>query len=153
MLRRTHRDHGRRRVDLSSALGEGAVEAWFRPLRSREIDAALAAFRLDRLLGLHLAAPVARRTADGQDGIVTAVWRGSLTEGERAERELAPPNTCSPGSSVFQLMYVFDALIRNEVVAEQPDGTLTWALLIGEVLRGSEHVIDPEFRFAVRQEQ
>jgi glycerol-3-phosphate O-acyltransferase len=45
-----------------------------------------------------------------------------------------------------------DALIRNEVVAEQPGGQLTWAPLIEEVLRGSESVIDPDFRYAVRQE-
>jgi glycerol-3-phosphate O-acyltransferase len=45
-----------------------------------------------------------------------------------------------------------DALIRNQVVAEQPSGQLTWAPLIEEVLRGSESVIDPDFRYAVRQE-
>jgi glycerol-3-phosphate O-acyltransferase len=45
-----------------------------------------------------------------------------------------------------------DALIRNGVVAEQPGGQLTWAPLIDDVLKGSESVIDPEFRYAVRLE-
>jgi glycerol-3-phosphate O-acyltransferase len=46
-----------------------------------------------------------------------------------------------------------DALIRNAVIAEGTTGALTWAPVIGEVLRGAENVIDTEFRYAVLQEQ
>ncbi|MFU8816996.1 MAG: glycerol-3-phosphate 1-O-acyltransferase PlsB [Pseudomonadales bacterium] len=45
-----------------------------------------------------------------------------------------------------------DALIRNGVVTEQPGGRLTWIALMEEVLKGSENVIDLDFRYAVRQE-
>lgn len=45
-----------------------------------------------------------------------------------------------------------DALIRSRVVFEQPSGRLTWVPLIEEVLKGSENVIDLDFRYAVRQE-
>jgi glycerol-3-phosphate O-acyltransferase len=45
-----------------------------------------------------------------------------------------------------------DALIRNAVVAEGPDGELTWAAVIGDVIRGAESVIDADFRYAVLQE-
>jgi glycerol-3-phosphate O-acyltransferase len=45
-----------------------------------------------------------------------------------------------------------DALIGNGVVSETPDGTLTWAPVVEDVLRASEGVIDPDFRYAVLQE-
>jgi glycerol-3-phosphate O-acyltransferase len=45
-----------------------------------------------------------------------------------------------------------DALIRNGVVRESPDGELAHEALVEEVLKASETVIDPEFRFAVLQE-
>jgi hypothetical protein len=38
------------------------------------------------------------------------------------------------------------------VVSETPDGTLTWAPVVEDVLRASEGVIDPDFRYAVLQE-
>jgi glycerol-3-phosphate O-acyltransferase len=45
-----------------------------------------------------------------------------------------------------------DALIRHQVVAETPDGTLVWAPVVEDVLKASETVIEPDFRFAVLQE-
>ncbi|MEQ8857836.1 MAG: glycerol-3-phosphate 1-O-acyltransferase PlsB [Pseudomonadales bacterium] len=45
-----------------------------------------------------------------------------------------------------------DALIENGVVSEQEDAGLVWAPLVEDVLKASEGVIDPDFRFAVRQE-
>jgi glycerol-3-phosphate O-acyltransferase len=45
-----------------------------------------------------------------------------------------------------------DSLIDNGVVTERSDDTLTWAPLVEDVLRASEGVIDPDFRYAVRQD-
>ncbi len=45
-----------------------------------------------------------------------------------------------------------DALIENGVVTEQDDSRLVWAPLVEDVLKASEGIIDPDFRFAVRQE-
>ncbi|MFU8815089.1 MAG: metallophosphoesterase [Pseudomonadales bacterium] len=101
-------------VELHGAFAGAPVQAWFRPLGRRQIEAELAAFRLDRLLELNLAAPVVRRTLDGVDGTVTALWAGSITEAERAERGLMPLNTCSGSDSAFLLLYAFDALIQNQ---------------------------------------
>jgi hypothetical protein len=110
------------RPDRDSSLGQAVelntagidVQGWFRPLGKRQIEAELAAFRLDRLLGLHLAAPVARRSVNGADGIVTALWPGVVTEAERAERDLMPHNNCRSGYSALLLLYAFDGLIQNQ---------------------------------------
>lgn len=45
-----------------------------------------------------------------------------------------------------------DALIHNGVVTEEASDRLVWAPIVEEVLRAAEHIIDPDFRFAVRQE-
>ncbi len=46
-----------------------------------------------------------------------------------------------------------DDLIQNRVVSEQEDGSLVWDPLVEDVLKASEHVVDPDFRNAVRQEE
>ena len=101
-------------VELQGALAGAPVEVWFQPSNRRQIEAELAAFRLDRLLGLNLAAPVAQRTLNGVEGTLTALWSGAITEAERAERNLLPQNTCSSGQNAFLLLYAFDALIQNQ---------------------------------------
>jgi len=45
-----------------------------------------------------------------------------------------------------------DALIHNGVVTEEAADRLVWAPIVEDVLRAAEHIIDPDFRFAVRQE-
>ena len=45
-----------------------------------------------------------------------------------------------------------DALVAHGVVSETPDGTLVWAPLVEDVLKASESVIDPDFRYAMLQE-
>ncbi len=46
-----------------------------------------------------------------------------------------------------------DALIASEIVAESTDAKLIWAPVVEEVLKASETVIDPDFRYAVLQEE
>lgn len=102
------------RVELQPPAPGARIEARFRVLDRRGISAELAALRLDRMLGLNLVAPVARRTVGGRDGVVAALWQGSITETERADARVALPNDCAPGRSVFDLLYAFDALIQND---------------------------------------
>ncbi|MFW6094322.1 MAG: glycerol-3-phosphate 1-O-acyltransferase PlsB [Pseudomonadota bacterium] len=45
-----------------------------------------------------------------------------------------------------------DALVENRVAAEHEHGTLVWDPMVEDVLKAAEGVIDPDFRFAVRQE-
>jgi glycerol-3-phosphate O-acyltransferase len=45
-----------------------------------------------------------------------------------------------------------DALIDNGVVTEEPDARLVWASIVEDVLHAAEGIIDPDFRYAVRQE-
>lgn len=45
-----------------------------------------------------------------------------------------------------------DALIDNDVVTEAPDAGLVWAPIVEDALRAAEHILEPDFRFAVRQE-
>jgi hypothetical protein len=112
------------RPDLESRNGQAVeirddatgseLQAWFRPLRRAEVDAELAAFGLDRLLGLNIAAPVARRTLNGSEGTVTALWRGAITEAERVEANAGRQNACAAGYDALLLVYAFDGLIQNE---------------------------------------
>lgn len=45
-----------------------------------------------------------------------------------------------------------DALIGSGVVSQRPGGNLVWAPIVEDVLKAAESVIDPDFRYAVRQE-
>ncbi len=45
-----------------------------------------------------------------------------------------------------------DALIASGVVTETPDRELVWTPIVEDVLKASEGVIDPDFRYAVLQE-
>jgi len=104
-----------------------SVAALFEPGSRAEIGRQLAAYQLDRLLGLGLAAPVAERTFAGKNGVVSARWNQTIDEQARAAAKLVRSNWCAAGSD-YQLMYVFDALIRN--VGRTPNNMLydrrTW---------------------------
>ncbi len=96
------------------AIGEsGSVMVKLDALSRGQQDAALAAVRLDRLLQLNLAAPVARVSAGSVQGVATALWAGALTEADRVAAGLGVTNPCARGS-VLDLLYAFDALIGNE---------------------------------------
>ncbi len=101
---------GARAVRLGS--GQLAVAATFTPASSQSVRAELAAWRLDRLLGLNLAAPLAARRMDGRDGVVRAVWTNAITESERLAAKVAVPEPCSEGSN-YDVLRAFDALIAN----------------------------------------
>ena len=97
---------------VSVTEGDQTVTALFEPGSRAEIERQLAAYRLDRLLGLGLVVPVAEREFDGKRGIVSARWTRTVDEQARAAAQLSRRNWCARGSD-YQLMYVFDALVNN----------------------------------------
>ncbi len=100
---------GARAVALSTP--NGSIEARFVPLPSEARRRELAAYRLDRLLGLGLVAPVAVRTIDRKQGVLLAAddW---ISERSRMERAIARANSCEVGSDLA-LMLAFDTLVGN----------------------------------------
>jgi hypothetical protein len=86
--------------------------ALFVPGSRAEVARNLAAYRLDRLLDLHLVPPTVERVVDGKTGVVAALWERSLTEAARQAQNVQRADWCA-GRSDYQLMYVFDALVGN----------------------------------------
>ncbi len=70
---------------------------------------ALAAYRLDRLLGVHMVPTTTETQVDGRDGILLAEPARMLSEAERAERGIYRPNECYR-TSAYELLAAFDAL-------------------------------------------
>ena len=78
-------------------------------MSKRDAARALAAYRLDRQLGLYMVPATVRREINGKQGIVMAWPKVSISERERQTRTLARPNYCEKISD-FSLLRVFDAL-------------------------------------------
>ena len=102
---------GERDVALETA--NGSVLAHFVPLPSDRLRREVAAYRLDRLLGLGVVSPVVEREVDGKRGLLTANNRDWYSERERLAKGTPHPNDCETGSD-YLLMYAFDALIGND---------------------------------------
>jgi hypothetical protein len=73
----------------------------------------LAAYRLDRALGLGLVPATVKREVNGQPGILQARPERWVTQTDVEQKALRPAGRCALEPQ-FQLMYVFDALIGNE---------------------------------------
>jgi hypothetical protein len=97
---------------VTVSAGEAQVAALFEPGDRAENARQLAAYRLDQLLGLGLVAPVAAREYAGDEGVVSARWRATVDDEIRAGGGYQRTNWCATGSD-YDLMYVFDALVRN----------------------------------------
>lgn len=95
---------------LTVSAGDDELPVRFTSSRGHEHE--IAAYRLDRELGLGMVPPGVLRSVDGKSGALT-VWSETLvTETERIDTDFERPNWCAAGND-YQLMYVFDALIRN----------------------------------------
>jgi len=72
-----------------------------------------AAYELGKLLGLNNIPPVVLRKIDNQKGSLQAWLEGAMTEGDRAEKRLSPPNSFD---WIHQLHFItlFDNLINND---------------------------------------
>lgn len=113
---------GERGVDGSVAarVSEGGTQlaARFHPGRSRRADNELAAWHLDRLLGVGLVPPTVVREVDGKDGALQLVPDNALNEAERAQVQAGGAAWC-PLPQQWAAMYVFDTLIGKERRAQQ----------------------------------
>jgi hypothetical protein len=111
------------------AIDGRARQVLFRRGNKRSNSARVAAYRLDRMLGLGMIPPTVRHA--GGRGTVSLLPAKTLTETERQADKLHRPNWCAPLTD-YQLMYAFDALIRTG--NRTPDSMLydlgNWALLL-----------------------
>ncbi|MDX1569861.1 MAG: metallophosphoesterase [Xanthomonadales bacterium] len=73
----------------------------------------MAAYKLDRMLGLELVPPTAIREVDGTEGVVQYWIEGAINEKDKRERGLNYGGHCDLGEQ-YNLMNVFDALIHND---------------------------------------
>ena len=102
-------DDGRR---LTLRQGDLELEAVFHPARDRDVVPQVAAYRIDRLLGLDMVAAAVVREIDGRIGAVQLLPRDAIDEHVRAEQRAGGAAWC-PLPRQIEAMYVFDALIFN----------------------------------------
>ena len=101
------------RTVVTIAHGDGPVNAVFVPNpRTRGVVPELAAYRLDRLLGLGMVPLTVRREIDGEKGVLQFLPASTINERQRAERGEGGSAWC-PLALQWQAMYGFDALIFN----------------------------------------
>lgn len=114
---------GRAQVDSREALSNGAkvleladgdleLQALFTPAESESVNPAVAAYRLDRLLGLDMVPVTVAREIDGESGALQFLPDASIDESQRSARRLGVNAWC-PLSDQFTDMYLFDSLIFN----------------------------------------
>ncbi len=95
--------------------GETIVSAYFRELPKEDhFVPELAAYKLDRMLGLGMVPVTVRREIDEQQGTLQFVPADTMTERERVADGVGRITPCPLGKQV-RAMYVFDALIGNPV--------------------------------------
>jgi hypothetical protein len=91
------------------------VSAYFNELpRKKGFVPELAAYRLDRMLGLDMVPVTVRREISGQQGTLQFVPAATLSERERVADGKGSGAPCSLGRQ-RSAMYVYDALIHNPV--------------------------------------
>ncbi len=102
---------GQKVVEVIS--GTTTIAALFTPNpRSREFSAPLAAYRLDRLLGLDMVPVTVARTIDGKRGALQFYPASIKNESERAASGAGMEAWCSLQKQ-WNAMYIFDALIYS----------------------------------------
>lgn len=124
---------------------ELTLSAFFRELQQeKQFVPELAAYRLDRMLGLGMVPVTVRREIDGLKGTLQFVPAGVMTERERVADGVGLITPCSVDKQM-DAMYVFDSLIHNP--ARTPSSMLyspeDWLLLL----------IDHESSFSVKNDR
>jgi Calcineurin-like phosphoesterase len=113
---------------LSTSLeGGGRVR---RSFESDRFEYELAAYRLDRLLGLEMVPVAVPRTIDRRRGILQFWIDDSINLRHMIERKLAPEGWCDAAAQ-YNLMNVFDVLIHNmDRTQENALFTREWMLVL-----------------------
>ncbi|MEM8682756.1 MAG: metallophosphoesterase [Pseudomonadota bacterium] len=107
---------GRRTVTLE--MGERRIDAVFTPAQRRGVMPELAAYRLDRLLGLDKVPATVERTIDETRGSLQFLVPRTIDEQQRATSGRGGGAMCAL-SDQWANMYVFDALIHNAARTQQ----------------------------------
>lgn len=121
------------------------VHAYFRELPKEDVFVPeLAAYKLDRMLGLGMVPVTVRRDIAGKEGTLQFVPAATMTERERVAVGRSWSTPC-PLESQMSAMYVFDALIHNtartpSTMVYSPDN---WLLML----------VDHENAFGTGQER
>jgi hypothetical protein len=121
------------------------LHAYFRELPKEEnFIPELAAYRLDRMLGLGMVPVTVRRDIEGEEGTLQFVPAATMTERERVAVGRSWNTPCPLGSQM-SAMFVFDALIHNtartpSTMVYSPDD---WLLML----------VDHENAFGVEKER
>jgi hypothetical protein len=93
--------------------GDLELEAVFVPAKRSSFLPDVAAYRLDRLLGLAMVPVTVARELDGELGSLQFAPSQVITEPERSAKGVGGSAWC-PLSDQFPAMYIFDSLIFNE---------------------------------------
>ena len=125
------RDTGRTIVDIND--GDHVVQGIFTKRRGRGFYPDVAAYKLDRLLGLDMVPVTVRREVDGKDGTVQFLPPKTIDEGARSAAGRGGRATC-PLPEQFMAMYVFDTLVYNEgrTLGRMIYDTRSWDLMLLE---------------------
>jgi hypothetical protein len=72
----------------------------------------VAAYRIDRMLGLDMVPPAVLRTVNGQEGVAQLWIENAFDEEKRAAQGMTPPDSAT-FERQWQMMHAFDILIFN----------------------------------------
>lgn len=107
----------------------------------------LAAYRIDRMLGMRRVPPVVRREIDRRDGTLQLWLQEVISERDRRDREIQVPDTVS-WSRQLSIMHVFDNLIgnfdRNQTNMLIDDGWRLWLIDHTRSFLRSNRLLEPE---------
>jgi len=112
--------------------GEYKVTAVYSEQPVRDVLPNVAAYRLDRLLGLQMVPVAVVREVNGKRGSLQFLPNGIVSEAKRAESGRGAGASCDIADQ-WAAMYVFDSLIHNE--GRSPQRILydeaSWQLILG----------------------
>ena len=125
--------------------GKTAWAVFDRSTPGRQREPELAAYKLDRLLGLGMVPVTVRRQIDGYEGTLQWVAEDPITESERAGRYADDSQAC-PVDKQIDAMRVFDALIGNvhRSTASMLYADDDWRLMLVDHGRAFGHAPDAE---------
>ncbi len=104
---------GPNELNVSVSQGGKHIPAVFQVRSERSVHKEVAAYRLDRQLGLGLVPVTVEREVQGQRGVLQGRPLKWVTQAEVKQQSLRSGGWCS-AEPQFQLVYAFDALIGNE---------------------------------------
>jgi hypothetical protein len=93
--------------------GENVAAVFEANGRSKDVYPDLAAYRLDRMLGLDMVPVTVARELGGKQGSLQFIPGSMMDDEERVEKSRGGAAWC-PLSEQWQAMYIFDALIYNQ---------------------------------------